>query len=243
MKRSTSSLLPLTLASYRTAPGGFTKTCTSRPTTGVGAGPWRAVPGRTRIGCQVAMSPPAARAPDLQLAHPHGLLRSAASKAPDGPIPRTPAHRTARPPRNVAPASIPAPEPLAAGVPGSCAMRKADITADLVSRLVADQFPQWAGLPIRPVEADGIDNTTFRLGQTMSVRLPSAGVYVEQVDKEHRWLPVLARQLPLPIPEPLAKGVPGRGFPPPSSVYRRIDAAPATAEGIADMPRFASAPA
>ena len=119
-------------------------------------------------------------------------------------------------------------------------MRKADITADLVSRLIAEQFPQWADLPIQPVEAGGVDNTTFRLGQTMSVRLPSAEVYVEQVDKEHRWLPVLARQLPLPIPEPLAKGVPGNGFPRPWSVYRWIDGDPATPEGLTDMPKFAA---
>ena len=119
-------------------------------------------------------------------------------------------------------------------------MRKADITADLVSRLIADQFPQWAALPVRPVEAGGVDNTTFRLGQTMSVRLPSADAYVEQVYKEHRWLPVLAAQLPLPIPEPLAKGVPGNGFPRPWSVYRWIDGDPATAEGVADMPGFAA---
>jgi hypothetical protein len=36
-------------------------------------------------------------------------------------------------------------------------MRKADITADLVSRLIADQFPQWAGPRIQAVEADGVD--------------------------------------------------------------------------------------
>jgi aminoglycoside phosphotransferase (APT) family kinase protein len=119
-------------------------------------------------------------------------------------------------------------------------MRKADITADLVSGLIADQFPQWAGLPVRPVEADGVDNTTFRLGQTMSVRLPSSDAYVEQVDKEQRWLPVLAAQLPLPIPEPLAKGVPGNGFPRPWSVYGWIDGEPATAEGVTDMPGFAA---
>ena len=119
-------------------------------------------------------------------------------------------------------------------------MRKADITADLVSRLIADQFPQWAGLPIQPVEAGGVDNTTFRLGQAMSVRLPSADAYVEQVHKEQRWLPVLARQLPLPIPEPLAKGVPGHGFPRPWSVYRWIDGDPATAEGVTDMAKFAA---
>jgi aminoglycoside phosphotransferase (APT) family kinase protein len=119
-------------------------------------------------------------------------------------------------------------------------VRKADITVDLVTGLIEDQFPQWADLRVRPVEADGIDNTTFRLGQAMSVRLPSADAYVEQVDKEHRWLPVLAGRLPLPIPEPLAKGVPGRGFPRPWSVYRWIDGDPATPENIDDMVRFAT---
>ncbi|HEY4851672.1 MAG TPA: phosphotransferase, partial [Streptosporangiaceae bacterium] len=129
---------------------------------------------------------------------------------------------------------------LPAALSQSRSVRKADITADLVPGLIADQFPQWADLPVRPVEADGVDNTTFRLGQTMSVRLPSADAYVEQVDKEHRWLPVLARELPLPVPEPLAKGEPGRGFPRPWSVYRWIDGEPATAGNVGDMVRFAS---
>ena len=129
---------------------------------------------------------------------------------------------------------------LPAALSESRLVRKADITAELVTGLIENQFPQWADLPVRPVEADGIDNTTFRLGPTMSVRLPSADAYIEQVDKEHRWLPVLARQLPLPIPEPLAKGAPGRGFPRPWSVYRWIDGDPATPENINDMVRFAT---
>src|SRR5450755_1092534 len=57
---------------------------------------------------------------------------------------------------------------------------KAAITPALVSRLVADQFPQWADLPVRPVELDGWDNATFRLGEDMSVRLPSGGQYALQ---------------------------------------------------------------
>jgi aminoglycoside phosphotransferase (APT) family kinase protein len=117
---------------------------------------------------------------------------------------------------------------------------KAAITPELVSRLIATQFPQWADLQVRPVDADGWDNTTFRLGKTMSVRLPSADCYVEQIDKEHRWLPVLAGQLPLPIPQPLAKGAPGCGFSRPWSVYRWIEGEPATVEGIEGMPRFAA---
>jgi aminoglycoside phosphotransferase (APT) family kinase protein len=57
-------------------------------------------------------------------------------------------------------------------------VRKADITADLVSRLVASQFPRWAGLPVKPVEAGGWDSATFRLGQQMLVRLPAFTAHV-----------------------------------------------------------------
>jgi aminoglycoside phosphotransferase (APT) family kinase protein len=83
------------------------------------------------------------------------------------------------------------------------------ITSELVSRLVGAQFPRWAGLPVRRVEPGGWDNITFRLGPDMSVRLPSGPGYAEQVEKEHRWLPGFAGQLPLPIPVPLAMGAPG----------------------------------
>ena len=119
-------------------------------------------------------------------------------------------------------------------------VKKADITPELVSRLVATQFPQWAGLPVRPVDVDGWDNATFRLGERMSVRLPSSQAYVGQVDKERRWLPILAPQLPLPIPEPLAIGKPGCGFPRPWSVYRWIEGQTAAAAKVANLPEFAA---
>ena len=119
-------------------------------------------------------------------------------------------------------------------------MRKAGITSGLVSALIEMQFPQWAGLPVTAVDADGWDNATFRLGDEMSVRLPSAEEYVPAVEKEQRWLPVLAGQLPLPIPEPLAVGVPGCGFPWPWSVYRWIDGALVTEQTVRDLPQFAA---
>lgn len=119
-------------------------------------------------------------------------------------------------------------------------VKKADIRPELVARLVATQFPQWAGLPVWPVDVDGWDNATFRLGERMSVRLPSSQAYVEQVDKEHRWLPILASQLPLRIPEPLAKGKPGCGFPRPWSVYRWIDGKTAAVGRVTNLPEFAA---
>jgi aminoglycoside phosphotransferase (APT) family kinase protein len=119
-------------------------------------------------------------------------------------------------------------------------VEKAGITTQLVSRLVADQFPRWADLPVTPVELDGWDNTTFRLGEQLAVRLPSADAYVQQVDKEHRWLPVLGPQLPLEIPRPLAKGVPGSGFPRPWSVYRWLPGEHTTPDRVGDLDRFAT---
>jgi aminoglycoside phosphotransferase (APT) family kinase protein len=119
--------------------------------------------------------------------------------------------------------------------------RGSGIDAGLVARLVAAQFPQWAGLPIAPVEPGGWDNRTFRLGRELSVRLPSRDWYAEQVDKEHRWLPVLAPHLPLPIPVPVARGVPGEGYPYAWSVYRWLDGGPASTHDVADPTELAVA--
>lgn len=113
------------------------------------------------------------------------------------------------------------------------------IDADLVRRLIATQFPQWAGLPITPVEHDGWDNRTFHLGDTMKVRLPSAAYYVGQVEKENTWLPRLAPHLPLPIPVPIAVGEPGEGYPWPWSVFGWIEGETAMHAPITDLTEFA----
>ena len=40
-------------------------------------------------------------------------------------------------------------------------MKKNDISDSLVAGLVASQFPQWADLPIKKVDFDGHDNSTY----------------------------------------------------------------------------------
>lgn len=62
--------------------------------------------------------------------------------------------------------------------------RRVTVGAEQVRRLVADQFPRWAHLPIQPVAESGWDNVTFHLGDTMLARLPSASEYALAVDKE-----------------------------------------------------------
>ncbi|GAA0360479.1 aminoglycoside phosphotransferase family protein [Actinoallomurus spadix] len=117
---------------------------------------------------------------------------------------------------------------------------RAGIDAGLVRRLIAAQFPQWSDLPVRPVEVDGWDNRTYRLGDEMTVRLPTAAGYAPAIDKEHRWLPYLAPFLPVEIPVPLAKGTPGEGYPFNWSVRRWLDGRLARREHIADLPAFAA---
>ncbi|WP_407541944.1 phosphotransferase (plasmid) [Deinococcus radiomollis] len=107
------------------------------------------------------------------------------------------------------------------------------LNVTLVQQLVAAQFPQWGHLPIQPAEPQGWDNRTFRLGTDLSIRLPSAQGYIAQVEKEHRWLPVLAASLTWPVPVPVALGQPNRDYPFPWSVYRWLDGQPA---GIAHLP-------
>jgi len=113
------------------------------------------------------------------------------------------------------------------------------VAAATVRRLIDDQFPQWAGLPVRPVAKSGWDNVTFHLGDAMLARLPTASEYALAVDKEQRWLPALAPRLPLPIPVPLAKGHPGADYPFPWSIYQWLPGSPARSDLIADPVRFA----
>src|ERR1043165_4997376 len=69
----------------------------------------------------------------------------------------------------------------------------------LVRRLLRAQFPQWADLPLRPIEPSGTDHTLFRLGNDLVVRVPIVERVTEQSQREAKWVPFLAPQLPLEL--------------------------------------------
>jgi aminoglycoside phosphotransferase (APT) family kinase protein len=85
--------------------------------------------------------------------------------------------------------------------------------AALVRRLLAGQFPQWAGLRIEPVASYGTDHDIYRLGDQLAARLPRIAGAMKQAVKEARWLPRLAPHLPLAVPVSLAMGRPAEGYP------------------------------
>jgi aminoglycoside phosphotransferase (APT) family kinase protein len=122
------------------------------------------------------------------------------------------------------------------------------IDAALARRLLAAQFPQWADLPLERLEPGGSDHVIHRLGRELSVRLPRHEGAIGQAAKEARWLPRLAPYLPLAVPEPVAVGEPGFGYPWRWSVSRwlpgetaTVEALGASAEAAAVLAEFLSA--
>ena len=87
-----------------------------------------------------------------------------------------------------------------------------DVDESLVRALLAEQFPGWADLPLERA-GDGTVNVIYRLGEELSVRIPRRDGPETEDDLEFRWLPLLARQLPVAIPRPVARGRPGAGYP------------------------------
>ena len=89
----------------------------------------------------------------------------------------------------------------------------ADITVSpsLVQALLEEQHPDLALLPLVKV-AEGWDNTLFRLGDELAVRLPRRAASATLIENEQRWLPELAARLPVAVPVPLRVGVPCRLF-------------------------------
>lgn len=110
-----------------------------------------------------------------------------------------------------------------------------DISVPLVAALISEQFPQWAHLPIRAVIPSGWDNRTFRIGDEMLVRLPSGAGYAAQVEREQKWLPLLAPQLQVHIPTPVAMGRPSQHYPWNWSIYRWIDGENAEVARVKDQ--------
>src|SRR6478752_5171819 len=61
-------------------------------------------------------------------------------------------------------------------------------TPELVEGLVAEQCPQWHGLPVTalPDDVEGTDNVLFRLGDALVERMPKVEWAAQQADSDAR---------------------------------------------------------
>jgi aminoglycoside phosphotransferase (APT) family kinase protein len=115
-----------------------------------------------------------------------------------------------------------------------------EIDAGLVGRLVASQFPELAGLPVRAVRSTATVNAVYRLGDRLYARLPRMPHWAQDLEKEWHWLPRLAPQLSLEVPEPVGLGRPEGGYPFTWSVYGWIDGEPYADGHVGDERRAAA---
>ena len=115
-----------------------------------------------------------------------------------------------------------------------------EVSADLVRRLLADQHPDLARLPVEFL-ANGWDNELYRVGDGLVARLPRRALGAQIIVNEQRWLPALAPRLPLPIPSPERTGVPACGYPYSWSVVPYLPGVPAATASSFDPAAAAAA--
>jgi aminoglycoside phosphotransferase (APT) family kinase protein len=109
--------------------------------------------------------------------------------------------------------------------------------SDVVRRLLADQLPQLSDLPLTRLPTTGTDNLIYRLGDELAVRMPRVEWAVEQIARDHAWLPRIAPHLPCAVPTPIALGSPDHGYPFPWAVHRWL---PGDNPEVGDDPELAA---
>ena len=100
---------------------------------------------------------------------------------------------------------------------------EAPTDVDLVRRLLRAQHPRWADRPIARVPSTGTVHWLYRVGDDLVARLPRIEHGVGEIVKERAWLPRIAAAVPVAVPELVADGEAGEGYPWPWAVYRWLD--------------------
>jgi aminoglycoside phosphotransferase (APT) family kinase protein len=112
-----------------------------------------------------------------------------------------------------------------------------------VRRLIAVQFPHWAGESVTALTTDATVNSIFRVGSALSARFPlraddpdstRSGLEAEAAASRE-----LAQHSSVPTPIPVAIGAPGEGYPLSWSVQTWVPGQVATPDGAAASPAFA----
>jgi aminoglycoside phosphotransferase (APT) family kinase protein len=117
------------------------------------------------------------------------------------------------------------------------------IATETARELIAAQFPRWQALPVRPVESPGTDHALFRIGGELVARFPLRPGDLAEI---RNWLEaeadaarVLAGRTRFAVPEPVAFGEPGSGYPLPWLVLTWLPGPTALDEDPAGSGAFA----
>jgi aminoglycoside phosphotransferase (APT) family kinase protein len=117
------------------------------------------------------------------------------------------------------------------------------VAVETVRRLIAEQFPHWADLSVRPLDSSGTVNALFRIGDHLTGRFP---LQPTEAAAARRWLEdeaeaarELAGRTAYATPEPVVIGEPGAGYPLPWSVQTWVPGIPAAEVDVSGSTAFA----
>ena len=117
------------------------------------------------------------------------------------------------------------------------------VTVETVRRLVAQQLPRLADLPVRELVTSGTVNAIFRIGEDLAARFPLRAQEPAEIEAwleaEAAAMTELAAATSCPTPEPVAIGQPGHGYPMPWSVQTWLPGDDATVADPAGSTGFA----
>ena len=108
-----------------------------------------------------------------------------------------------------------------------------ELGLEQAQRLVQNQFPQWAELPLTPFQSFGTDHILYRLGSDKVVRFPIKTEIAQNIPLQQNWLAKFAK-LPLDTPQILGIGRADDNFPYAWSVAKWIDGQDAASTPITD---------
>ena len=95
------------------------------------------------------------------------------------------------------------------------------VSVDLARELIAAQFPSLASTEIEAL-GFGWDNNVFAVGAEWVFRFPRRQIAVPLLEVECNLLPVIAEQLPLPVPVPIYRGEASSAYPWPFAGYQML---------------------
>ena len=117
------------------------------------------------------------------------------------------------------------------------------VTVEMVRKLLSHQFPEWTPLAVAPVQSEGTVNAIFRIGDELSARFP---LQPGDVDATRQWLmseAAASRELrahtSFTVPEPVAIGEPGAGYPLPWIVQTWVPGTTASQQDASTSVDFA----
>ena len=118
-----------------------------------------------------------------------------------------------------------------------------EISVDVATRLVATQFPEHAGLRVARVGTHGTVHAVFSVGDSVSARFPlradDPSIVRAALEHEASSARELAGAVSVEVPEPLAIGAPGEGYPLPWSLHRWLPGPTATEDDPGHSVAFA----